>query len=229
MSGFFGADSAFAKYGNLVADMFILSLIWLVFSLPIITAGASTTALYYVMTRRISDREQYLFKDFFKSFKRELKKSTPIWIAILILGYLIYFVNIGNVDYIVDSFGFGTTFRMVYLTIQYLLLIEIVAFTIWVFPVLSRFDLDVKTLIKNSLFMANRHILSTLLCVIIFGAIAFFSLSFPPLFMVFAGLYSLVSSLLIMRVFRKYRPEIDNNLHEINNDSNEKDLNEIAE
>ena len=65
MEKWLGLDSKFYKWGTLLADLIILTVLWLICSLPIITMGAATTALYYVTTRQLSNREGYVSRDFF--------------------------------------------------------------------------------------------------------------------------------------------------------------------
>ena len=68
MEKWFGLDSKFYKFGTLIGDLIILTLLWTICCLPIVTIGASTTALYYVTTRQLSDREGYVSKGFFQEF-----------------------------------------------------------------------------------------------------------------------------------------------------------------
>lgn len=58
--------------------------------LPIITAGASVTALYSVTLKMVKDEESYIVKGFFKAFKENFKQSTIIWIIMAAVGALLY-------------------------------------------------------------------------------------------------------------------------------------------
>ena len=64
-------DRIFGFLGQLIA----LNLLWIVCSLPVITAGASTTALYYCTLKLHKDGDIRVFHDFFKSFKQNFKQS----------------------------------------------------------------------------------------------------------------------------------------------------------
>ena len=46
MSKYFAADGALGIIMEKIADFLILSVLYLLFSIPIVTAGASATALY---------------------------------------------------------------------------------------------------------------------------------------------------------------------------------------
>ena len=79
-------DRIFGFLGQLIA----LNLLWIVCSLPIITAGASTTALFYCTLKLHKDGDIRVIYDFFRSFKQNFKQSTLIWILMLAAGVLIY-------------------------------------------------------------------------------------------------------------------------------------------
>ena len=49
-------------------DFIILGVLMWVFSIPVVTLGASVTAAFYVGLKLVRDEEGYVFKDFWKSF-----------------------------------------------------------------------------------------------------------------------------------------------------------------
>ncbi|MEM5591394.1 YesL family protein [Niallia circulans] len=63
-----------------VANLLYLSLLWTVFSLPIITIGASTAALYYAAHYAIREEEGYIFQQFWKAMKSSFNQATITWI-----------------------------------------------------------------------------------------------------------------------------------------------------
>ena len=79
-------DRIFGFLGQLIA----LNLLWIVCSLPIITAGASTTALFYCTLKLHKDGDIRVLHDFFKSFKQNFRQSTLIWILMAAAGIFIY-------------------------------------------------------------------------------------------------------------------------------------------
>ena len=196
-----GPNSLFFKYGTILADLIILTIIWSLVSLPIITIGAATTALYYVTTRQLSDREGYVTRDFFKSFKQNFIQGT-ILTVILIFFVVILFMNI--------TMTYGTIFFYISIVIAY----EVIITAMYAFPILARFDLKAPQVIRNAFFMANRHIFTTWTCFVL--AFAMFALCYfwPFLFVVCVGLYCFISSIFFMMVFRKYVPEMDKDTEE---------------
>ncbi|MCH4239779.1 MAG: YesL family protein [Oscillospiraceae bacterium] len=74
------------KFGEGLASVCILGMLWLVCSIPIVTIGASTTAMYTVFLRRIRDKNQKEYvKPFFTAFRQCFKQSTILWTIQLLL------------------------------------------------------------------------------------------------------------------------------------------------
>ena len=122
MGNLFNLDSGFSKFMNRVSDLFLLNILWVICSIPIITIGASTTALYSVNLNLLSENEGHITKAFFKAFKENFKKSTAIWLIVLltstILGVnLIFWLKCGlSIAYIALPFIFFTLFIFLLVT-----------------------------------------------------------------------------------------------------------------
>jgi uncharacterized membrane protein YesL len=207
MREFFGLEGSFNKYAGVVADTFILSLLWVFFSLPIVTIGASTTALFYVATRRIANREGYISSDFWQSFKANFLRATLVWIVLLAMILLLIFSMLSGI-----YLGEELPFNNIVLPVQIVILAELLLVSVYIFPVLARFDMGVKEAVKSCFFMANRHLITSVTCLGLLAGLVFFILSFPqifPLIFTVPGVYGMLSSVLIMRIFKRYRPEMD--------------------
>lgn len=77
------------NFCNAITDALALSLLWCLCSLPLITLGASTTALYDAAVRGIRCREPGLYRRFFRTFRQEFKASIPgalLWGLLLLFG-----------------------------------------------------------------------------------------------------------------------------------------------
>lgn len=206
MGGFFSLDGPFNRVGSVVADIMILGVLWLIFSIPLITIGASTTALFYVSTRRISDREGYLLRDFFSSFKSNFFTSTKIWLIWLVLfGMLVV-----NINLLWNEGAIGGMLGTLILALQIVLMLELVFISVYLYPLVARFEMGAVQIAKSAFFMANRHIFTTLTCLSIgFTILLAAEMFFPPLFVIGMGIYGYGASYMVMRIFRKYRPEMD--------------------
>ena len=63
-----------------IFDFILLNILWLLTSIPIVTLGAATAALYSVMMSVVEKKEGYIIKDYWKAFCRNFKQSTVVWI-----------------------------------------------------------------------------------------------------------------------------------------------------
>ena len=74
MRNFLRYDGPLGRFLNSVADMVLLNLLWLLCSLPVVTIGASTVALYTVNLRYPED-DSGLAKLFFLAFRNNWKQG----------------------------------------------------------------------------------------------------------------------------------------------------------
>ena len=65
----FEEGSPFIRFLNRMADLLIINLLTLLMCVPVITAGASLTAMHYVLLKIVRDEEGYIVRSFFRSFK----------------------------------------------------------------------------------------------------------------------------------------------------------------
>jgi len=202
MREFFSIDGPFSKAGNFAADTLIVSMMWIVFSIPVITIGASTSAAYYVCTRRLSNREGYITSDFWHAFKMNFFKATKIWLIVFVCIALLMF-NFLHMD------AFGNMQNIVW-PLQIFAFAQIFFVSIYLFAITARFDMGFLQTIKTSFFMANRHLLTSIICTIVFILLILGSFYTFHMILIFApGIYAMFSSHMIMKIFRKYRPEMD--------------------
>lgn len=82
MGNMFNTDSGFSRFMNRIADLFILNILWIFCSLPIVTIGAATTALYSINLKILNKEEESLIKTFFKAFKENFKINNNMAIHI---------------------------------------------------------------------------------------------------------------------------------------------------
>ena len=86
MGKMFDIDNPVWRFMGKVTDMFFLTCLWLLFSLPVVTIGASTCALCYCSMTLASNKEGYIREDFVRAFKENFKAATIAWIGMLALG-----------------------------------------------------------------------------------------------------------------------------------------------
>lgn len=80
----FDPDSPIMSFLARVADLVILNVLWLLCCLPVVTAGASTTAMYHVVRHLQEESISSVTRDFFRSFKSDFRQATPVYLLLLI-------------------------------------------------------------------------------------------------------------------------------------------------
>ena len=91
----FGFGGSFVSMCDKVFDVMVLGFLWILCSLPVLTIGASSTALYYAMVKCVKNNDGYAVKEFFHSFKMNLMPATIIWV-ILAVATLAMHLNLGS-------------------------------------------------------------------------------------------------------------------------------------
>lgn len=201
MNRFFNPESDIWRAFGYIGELVLLSLFWGICCIPLLTIGASTTALYDSVVHGLRRRDSEPIARFFATFKKELKNgalSTLLWIGIGALFYLAYLaLRSGGVpsDPVVKT---GLTL--------YTLLVPFFLLCIlcWVFPLLSRFTFTTGALNATALRLAFGHILRSVLLSLITmaGFLACYLLVSPLIFV--PGCVALLWSFLMEPVFKKY-------------------------
>ena len=87
---FFNYDSPIMQFLSRLTDLFILNFLFLICSIPIVTIGASATALYSVTLKMAKNEESYIFSSFFRAFKNNFRHSTISWMILLLAGIVLW-------------------------------------------------------------------------------------------------------------------------------------------
>jgi len=213
MNNLFGFDSKLYKLGMVIGEMFILGVMWLIFSIPLITLGASTTALYYVATKKASGKDDYIWKPFMKAFKENFAKSTSVYLVLVATGFFIW-TNLhilGQIE--LGWLGTLASFAL------YFVLMQVGFIAIHVFCIMARFEMaSVVAALRTALHMSYRHFKTTIGCGMLLVLVVIATLIFPALFVFNMGVYAYLSSFLFVRMFRRHYPEFDTKM--VKDDSN---------
>lgn len=211
LSGFFNYDNPVWRFIGKFGDLILLNILWLVFSIPIFTIGASTTAVYYVTLKLARDDDGYTIRSFFKSFKENFKQATAIWLVLLAIGAIL------GVDlyFFARLFTGSGTIKTVMLTVFLALAIVYAAVFMYIFPLQSRFFNSVKKTFFNAFFMSLRHLFRTIGMIVINVALIVMGFVFvvPPVLMIFMlfgfPILAFINSYILSPVFEKYMPKTE--------------------
>lgn len=208
-SNLFNYDNPVWRFMGKFFDVMILNILWIICSIPIVTMGASTTAVYYVTLRLVRDEEgTSIIKDYFHSFKQNFKQSTIIWLILLVVGgalaadvYIFWFAMTGN-----------QTIRYIALAVCAGFGIAYICVLMFVFPLQCRFYNSIKRTIFNAFLLSLRHLFATISMLIVDIAIPLLALTFVPilqpiLFMFGFPLLLYINSYFLAPVLEKYMPK----------------------
>lgn len=202
MNKLFDLNNPFFSFLSKVADVIIVSFLWFVCCLPVITIGPATAALYYVTLKLARKEEVQITSCFFKGFKDNLKQGIAYSLIFIILGAVLV------IDYIfaMSMTGIaGTVCSGIFLAMCVWLLCTIY----YTFPLQAQFYNTVKQTIINAVFLAARKFPMTVVVfavniipvVIFLWATDMFLLSAPIWVLVFPGAAALVCSMMFVKVF----------------------------
>jgi len=143
MRNIFSPDSFLIKTLTLFFDLMYLNFMFLICSLPIFTIGASTTALYAVLFKRMRGKDIKIGKTYFAEFKANFKQATLFWVPyILIVAFLAADVYVSH-NILPEEYKF----------LQYPLSIALFILlwaTVLVFPQMALFKSPTRQILKNS-------------------------------------------------------------------------------
>ena len=206
MGGLFAADGKLAQILGNIADMVILNVLWIVCSIPVVTAGAAATAFYTVMLKMIKNEEAYVTRSFFKAFRENFKQSTIVFLILAavaaVLGCDFYFCVRQGLDA-------ARPFFILFCVIA----IFVYMGSCYMFPIMAVFENSTKKVFKNSFLMAIAHLPFTVLIAVInllpwvflfFGQ--FIAAAFFDLIIGFA-MAGFINAHLFKRIFKRYIPE----------------------
>ena len=192
----FRGDSAYTQIMTKIFNIFWLSILWLLCCIPVITIGASTIALYYVMLKLVKDEETTVTREFFHSFKQNFLQSLPVTVIVLVVVVVL----------VADFHILGAAGRAQGASFMYgfciVLGIICAAVFSYVFPLLAKFENMVKKTFENGARLAASHIGQTLFPVLWF---LISSQTFSAIFWIWVfvggGVQAFVNSLFLVKIF----------------------------
>ena len=193
-------DGKFVKVLNRIADLVGLNLLAILFCIPIITIGASITAVYGCIFRIQEKREGYLTKDFWKLFKECFRSSTIIYLVGVAVVAMLY------LDYQIFATDSRLDILQVLVVAGGILVAEIFTYA---FPMESYFENSLKATVKNALLLGISNIPYTLLMLCInvfpFFLVARIPVTFGIWFLIGISGVAWINSFFLKKIFSKVR------------------------
>lgn len=184
---FFSVDSPLYRFLSKFLDVIKLNFLWILFSIPLITIGASTVAAMSVALKMVDDEEGYIGRGFFKAFKENWKQGTALWLITAAAAYAIYL-----------DFQFFEALEgnpILFLIIGIVSIVLAVSALLYSYPLTARYENTLFRIINNSIDITRKYVgrtilLAVILCVefILFqynATMLFFGILLGPGFMIF--------------------------------------------
>ncbi|MEI3847675.1 MULTISPECIES: YesL family protein [unclassified Microbacterium] len=208
MSSIFAPDSALMRFLTRIADLMILNVLFIVTSLPIVTLGASLTALNFVTLRIASDTDRTIVGDYLRSFRQNFRQAT---LAGLVVGA--FAAALAAWYLVVTELVTAPVAQFALLAVWYALAFLAAMAALYVFPYLASFEGTLGEVLRNARLLSLRHPLAPLAVLVLTFLAAVVTIFSPQatgygllwLFIGFAGL-AYLGALLFARVFARYAP-----------------------
>jgi uncharacterized membrane protein YesL len=181
--------------GRLV-DFLVLTVLWAVTSLPIITMGTATTTVYYITLKMTKNQDGYIVSTYFKTFGKLFLETVKAWLLALIVGLLL-----GGDIYICVKLG-NPVASLILAALAVVALVYIMTL-MYLFPVMARLDNTIMGYVKAAFYLAIRNFGWSILlivvpvCYILIGVFKFW-----PLLVISVGLIAYLQSLIYNQIFK---------------------------
>lgn len=204
MNNIFNYDNKFFRTVNKITDGFYASILWLVFSIPIITFGASTTAFYYTVHKSLRGNRGYVWNSFWGAFKSNFKQATKIWLVLLVLFVFLFADNQITFEFLKQGSSLGMLYYFFYL----MMFFEAV-WAVYIFAYSARFENGWKATMKNAAIIAVVNLpWSFLVLVLLIGASLVIYVS-PFMITLMPAAVACIFDKFLEKIFRKYMTEED--------------------
>jgi uncharacterized membrane protein YesL len=202
----FSADSVLMRGLTRIADVMILNALFIVTSLPVLTLGASLTAMHFTAMRIGTGECNSVTADYFRSFRKNLRQATVLALALAALAAVLAAWYV-----VLTSSALGAVAELVLLAIWYILAFSLATTALFAFPYLASFEGRTRDVLRNALLLAWRHLptsMATLsLLVLSIGVTLFYpqAIGYGLVWLLigFAGI-AVANGFLFTRVFSKY-------------------------
>lgn len=190
-------EGLFFRIIDAISDIAILSILWFVGCLPIITVGASTTALFYVCGKKVKGDEIRIVTEFVKSYKQNFVQSLGLTIMLAILWY-------SGVTYFMMIFGSLEGGFSISAVVMIIVAFEVIMLTVYMCALLAKYDLNTITIVKNSFLFTHAYFMESVKAFGLIVGLLFCLIFVPGLVMILPGSIALTASIFVRNSIHKY-------------------------
>ena len=201
MRGIFDPENKVMQIGVKFADLLLINAMTMIFSIPIITAGAAFSAMHAMVLKVYRDEQSAVIREYWRAFRLNLKQGTKLLLIYLGVGAVL-----GGDIYLIatDKLNWGQYFNLLVLAVTAIYLISLV----WIFVLQSRYTFDMKDMIKYSLVLGFRNIPASIAMVVLAAApVAFFltmTKAIPFVFLMGLSMPAFLQSILYSKIMDRF-------------------------
>ncbi len=199
----FDPDGLPNRIADILIGIVVTGLMTIVFSIPLVTMGTAVSAGYYAMAKAVRHHEGYVWKEFWSSFRRNIRTGIGPGIGYTVAGLIL------AVDLVYLKGSTGSMKGMLMLAVLAAAVITGMTF-FFVFIELSRFDMGSFEIFRFGVISAFRHLPAALTLVLTAAAAVFLVWIMPWGLFLFPGLAVYADTFLMERVLKKYSPNPGN-------------------
>ena len=148
MHNLFHYENPFIQFLVRVGDLMILNLLFILCSLPVVTLGASLTALHRVTQNMLFEQEEPLIKAFFRAFRQNFKQSTLVWLVELVV-----IVSLVCDVLLVMAYFDGGLAKAMYILVAVLAILVAGVFS-YLMPLIARYENGMRQQVNNAVVLA---------------------------------------------------------------------------
>ncbi|MCD7716682.1 MAG: YesL family protein [Lachnospiraceae bacterium] len=156
---FFSTEGGLYQFMSRLFQIVKLNLLWLLCSIPIVTMGAASIAVYTITLKMVDEREGYIARPFFKAFRENLKQGVILEVITVVCFYAVY------MDFQLFNAVEGNP--IVFLMIGILSAIVCFLALIYAYPLAARYENKISRILRNSFDIAVRFPVRTLALVLV--------------------------------------------------------------
>lgn len=196
----FQYDGFFYIYTGKIFDLFAVSVLWFLGCIPVITIGASFSALYAAVSKSICNDEGTIGSEFWKAYKRDLKDGVALWIGLAVCIFIIL-LNMGIVAKLT-----GASISLFLLMLYGACFIILVVAGTYILPALSKFDMPAGWLVKIGFYCTFRHFPSSIVLFAVDMMCYLLVLWQPVMIMIVPGAGCLAAYYIINPILQNHMP-----------------------
>ena len=207
----FSPDGFLYRTTELIGNLILLNLLCIICCIPIVTIGPSLTAMYSVAMKLARNEEEGIIKPFFHSFRVNLKQGIAVGLLLTAVGVFLAF----DLYYIYQLMMTGGFLDKVIFVVVLLACVVYLMASVYIYPLLAKFENTTKQMIKTAGVLAIRHLPATI-CMVVMAAAPVLMLLYTPTaaalaygFCMCLGIATIgyLQSKLLVRIFWQYIPQ----------------------